>query len=506
MENKYYEELKMNTNPRENLSLLRKEIKDPDKKRQLLELVGDGALLIGLLSGEDPKVRKNAALLLGDLEMQSAAEALFAAYRKETTLFVKSAYLMALGRLDTTEYFNALKECLDELTETEPEENEKKHIDGQILELRKMITGHEGIKRHTFTDFCGAHEILFTTNREQRETTLEEMEGLPDGSWKAVRLHPLGVLVNAEKLAPFTILRTCREILFPIHREGHVIAPYLLDAQPVSAAVGIWESELPGLLAEWHREQEPFYFRLELKARMELDKKTIFARRFAAELMRLSGGRLINSTSEYELEIRLIENRDGRLSPFFKLSTIPDTRFAYRRHAAAASIHPAAAAMLVELAKPWLKEEAQILDPFCGVGTMLIERDIRVPAREIYGIDIFGDAVRMARENAAAAGKRIHFINRDYFDFRHDYAFDEIITNPPVRGRRTKEEMDAFYASFFEKSKELLAPDGVIILYSNEEGHVKKQLRLHPCYRLIREFCVREKEHFYLYVIGLRIG
>ena len=30
--------------------------------------------------------------------------------------------------------------------------------------------------------------------------------------------------------------------------------------------------------------------------------------------------------------------------------------------------------MIVALAEPYLKENAQILDPFCGVGTMLIER------------------------------------------------------------------------------------------------------------------------------------
>ncbi len=61
--------------------------------------------------------------------------------------------------------------------------------------------------------------------------------------------------------------------------------------------------------------------------------------------------------------------------------------------------------MLVALAEPYLKENAQILDPFCGVGTMLIERDIRVPAREKYGIDIFGEAIRGARENASYAGE-----------------------------------------------------------------------------------------------------
>lgn len=125
------------------------------------------------------------------------------------------------------------------------------------------------------------------------------------------------------------------------------------------------------------------------------------------------------------------------------------------------------------LAKPYLKENAQILDPCCGVGTMLIERDILVPAREKYGIDIFGDAIDMARENAALAGEKINFIHRDYFDFKHDYKFDEIVTNMPVKGKKAKEDMDSFYARFFEKSKSLLAEDGIIIMYSNEVGFVK---------------------------------
>ena len=64
--------------------------------------------------------------------------------------------------------------------------------------------------------------------------------------------------------------------------------------------------------------------------------------------------------------------------------------------------------------------------------------------------------------------------------------------------------MDALYASFFEKSKEILAPGGVMIFYSNEEGMVKKQLRLHTEYRLIQEFVISEKRHFSLYIVGIK--
>lgn len=142
-------------------------------------------------------------------------------------------------------------------------------------------------------------------------------------------------------------------------------------------------------------------------------------------------------------------------------------------------MHPSLAALIMELAAPYLKENAQIIDPFCGVGTMLIERDIRVPAREKYGTDIFGEAIDGARENAALAGEQINFIHRDFFDFRHDYLFDEIVTNMPVRGKMTREQLDRLYEKFFRKALTILEKEAVIVMYTGEIGFVKKQLRLH---------------------------
>ena len=254
-------------------------------------------------------------------------------------------------------------------------------------------------------------------------------------------------------------------------------------------------------LTECHEGDAPFFFRLEVKS---AEPKTEFVKKLGASLEKKSDWKLANSTTDYEIEIRLIEAKDGSFVPFLKLYSMKMKRFAYRKNAIAMSIHPATAAMLMYLAKPYLKENAQILDPCCGVGTMLIERDILVPAREKYGIDIFGDAIDMARENAALAGEKINFIHRDYFDFKHDYKFDEIVTNMPVKGKKAKEDMDAFYARFFEKSKSLLAEDGIIIMYSNEVGFVKKQLRLQPCYRLIQEYTVRKKDSYCLFIIGMK--
>ncbi len=48
---------------------------------------------------------------------------------------------------------------------------------------------------------------------------------------------------------------------------------------------------------------------------------------------------------------------------------------------------------ITQLAKDYLKEEAQVLDPFCGVGTMLIERNQVKKAKVMYGVDLYGEAI-----------------------------------------------------------------------------------------------------------------
>ena len=98
-------ELLDNQNIRTNLSNLRKEIKDETKLEEARKLVkANEAVFLGFLGHEDAKSRKNAALLLGDLCYEAAAEALYRAYEQETTLFVKSAYLEAMAQLNAEAY------------------------------------------------------------------------------------------------------------------------------------------------------------------------------------------------------------------------------------------------------------------------------------------------------------------------------------------------------------------------------------------------------------------
>ena len=488
-------ELQCNQNVRTNLSELRQSLKKGtvDDYQKCRVMVKDNeALFLSFLQNEDAKTRKNAALVLGDVAYQNGADALYEAYQKENTLFVRAAYLEALAALEVADKLEGLRQCLENLLQQEILPENKKHVDEEIRVLRKIIIAYDGITHHT-ADVTGKKvTVLLLTNRSQRETIRRTI------SCGVATVHPLGVLVETDKLEELLELRTYREIVFPLNLKG------FLPANAVESAKVIWNADVLGLLRGLHKEAGNYYFRIECKSAMSLEERSAFTKRLATELERLSGGTFINSTKDYEVELRLIANKDGEFYPCLKLATIKSNRFAYRKNAIAASIHPSTAALIMEIAAPYLKENAQIMDPFCGVGTMLIERDERVPAREMYGTDIFGDAIGYARENTELAGKKVNYIHRDYMDFKHEYKFDEIVTNMPLRGKKTKQEMDEFYKEFFEKSKEILAKEAIIVMYTNELGFVKKQLRLQKEYSLIQETCLQAKNDFYLLILSYK--
>lgn len=478
------EELLKQENTRQNLSRLRSLIKEHECKVQAYELLKEhDDLLISFLASEDAKTRKNAALLIGDLQISHLADDLFKAYESENTRFVKSSYLTALLQLDIPQLVPKLVDQKKLLEQTEITEENRKHVDEELREINKILIKYNGIKRHTPILEGVRAELLLTTNKLYREIVRRQLPV------KETKLHPLGVIVKTDNIRLIMKVRTYRQMYFMINTEG------LLSGNEREMASQLWKSDMYDILRRMHREPGPFYYRIESSADGE------FQSRLSAALDRLSGGKLINSANNYEIVIKLIQTRDGSYFPCLRLCSVKDDRFTYRKNVLSTSIHPSTAALLVELAKPYLKENAQIMDPFCGVGTMLIERKLAVPAREIYATDIYGDAIEMGRENARIAKTGINFIHRDFFDFKHDYKFDELITDMPVRGKQTRSEMELFYERFFDKAKQILAKGGIIVMYSNEIGFVKKQIRLRPEYKLLQETCILDKKGFYLFVI-----
>lgn len=484
-------DLQEEKNIRETLIRIKQQIReDEDYKARFLQWEQEHHRLPECLGHEDPKVRKNAALLIGELGLQENIEALWEAYQTEQTLFVKSSYLTAMERLDFHLYTEKLHELYEKLCSMQPAENEKKHYKEQLKVLGQMLRSMEPHKRHKFSGYDKELDVLLLTNSSYREVTASQIR---DGK---VLLTKAGVRVKTTNLRELLAIRTYQEMIFFLPGIKRV------QPDPEKMAEMVVQAGIVEYLKKLHASQEtPFYFRVEMRGRQDDHVRRSLIHKFAEALEEQSDRELINAVDDYEVEIRLAPASDGTYLPCLKFFTIPMRRFAYRKQSVAATTQPATAALLMQLAKKYLTEGAQVLDPFCGVGTMLIERDLLVAAGDMYGTDIFGEAVKKGRENALAAGMNINFINRNFFDFTHKYLFDEIVTDMPLRGKKTREEQDGFYADFFRKVTEVLRPGGYMFLYSNENGFVKKQLRLHKEFRLVKEDCIREKTGYYFFVI-----
>ena len=163
---------------------------------------------------------------------------------------------------------------------------------------------------------------------------------------------------------------------------------------------------------------------------------------------------------------------------------------------------------------PW-KGDRILVDPFCGSGTFPIEAALMaaniapglnreftaeawshiVPKKawysaveeansliktgvktDIQGYDIDDDCVRIARENARAAGVEdmIHFQKRDVRDLSHPGKYGFIITNPPYGERiGSEKEISELYRILGERYKRLETWSmGVITSYEKAESDI----------------------------------
>ena len=94
----YLEQIREKKNIRQSLIELKQLIHDENQKKALAyELAGDFSDFVELLSDEDPKIRKNAVLILGEMECDDLVDTIWNAYEEEHTLFVKADYIKSLS-------------------------------------------------------------------------------------------------------------------------------------------------------------------------------------------------------------------------------------------------------------------------------------------------------------------------------------------------------------------------------------------------------------------------
>ena len=548
-----FDSLITSDNPRTLLSQIRQLLKDCPGALKDEDVFYSYAtvepIILVCLTHEDAKTRKNAALVLqtiaeeygmdifgddqvddaaasdeaptaSDLPSAEVASYLYAAYKAEETMFVRSAYLEALKCFDCEPYRAELMERLTFLKEESWAEGDLKHVREERHAIESLFEASASEMKSEFKGLDREMGILLVIDEAVREAAQTELGA-------GARVVPGGVRLTTSSWKKVQSCRLYKEALFPvplrkgsqitISNMGSLVADSKLIPMVDELLKAAGDSTQTGSAGEnavsvgnaaentgsvvsvgENAGAREHPFRMEIRSSSDEDRSGAALKRAAAELEEASKGRLRNSKTAYEFTLVLMAKRDGSLSPYIKLPDSTDHRFDYRKNSEATSMSAVMAAEAVQMIRPYLKDGAQVIDPFAGVGTLLIERAKAVPHGDLYATDIYGHAVIGGRENAELAGVNISYINRDFFDFKHDYPFDEVITEFPDLFNKEAEEKEEFFRNFFRSAMEVTADKAMLFLISAEDKAMHKHIRLNPELRIVSEIEFRGHEKIYV--------
>jgi 23S rRNA G2445 N2-methylase RlmL len=147
-----------------------------------------------------------------------------------------------------------------------------------------------------------------------------------------------------------------------------------------------------------------------------------------------------------------------------------------------ASLRPSVAAAMVWLTEP--QPEDVFLDPLCGSGTILMEREQAGPYRQILGGDIQPDRVKATRQNVLGRRREERITIRQWDAQKlplGDGAVDKVATNFPF-GKQvgSPAELPRLYQGVLAELQRVVRPGGRIVLLSSEYDLVKETIRRLP--------------------------
>lgn len=312
-----WENLLKSEEPGQNLGKIRQAVKSTSGLEALNEIIrGKEDMVMKWLTSEDAKSRQNTALLIGDLRGQEFLSSLWMAYKNESEYFVKPAYLWAIGKLDYQVYLEELKEQLKDLKKLELTVDNEKYIQEEIQAIAALIIEIEGVPKHIFTGWEKPYNIILLTNRNEAENVANELRELEPGT--PVKAVGAGVMAKVKNLIWLKSLRTYHELLFLVPGMKKCLMDSLVVAET------IMKSDLLTFLRDSHAGEAPYYFRLEMKSKQLQEEKSEFLKKLAISIEELSEQKLMNSTDDYQFEIRIIENKQGSCNLLVKLFTLKE--------------------------------------------------------------------------------------------------------------------------------------------------------------------------------------
>ena len=417
---------------------------------ELINGMPDRRSLDALLSSQKPKVRKNAARLIGEIMQPNDVSSLLRALENEKTYFVAPSIILALGNSKSAFAPDAIRAFVDALPPDAEEKQREEITQAAQTALSRLIE-----REHPeFTGLDRPRVFLLTSACSCSRAIMDE------AAEKGVKadLQQNGVLLQSDDYGGLFKLRCFDEALIRLCRAE--------SREPEKIAAAIAKSDVMELAARYSAAPQ---YRLEVRNAAPQEKTEIIAAVKKAVP-------LVNSPSSYDMELRIEPDKSGA-QVYVKLYIPKDPRFAYRKGSISASISPSTAASIMRLSKKYLKPDGRALDPCCGSGTLLIERARLMPHGELVGVDIDMEALRVARENVKASGEKIALIGGDLRKFKPDAPFDELFANLPFGSRvGSKSSNTQLYSTLVSRLDELLKPDGTAFLYTTQLAPLERLL------------------------------
>ncbi|MCR5432011.1 MAG: methyltransferase [Lachnospiraceae bacterium] len=454
-----------------------------------------------ILSYDDVKVRQFGAFCIAGLMGERSSGKIVSAYLNEDVDYVKEHYVKALSGLTKISGEERLYERLDELETLLKQEKTESHKH-YVKEIRLLL----GLLRTTggkrvFTGHKVKSEIILTTNRNFREITLSEIRKFPKKTFNA------GVMTICDDTDKIKNIRTYEEMLFvpPFDEERYgnlwcdkdiariyvkdILTPYILERM---------------IVAEGDK-RLPISFRLDIKGESVREKEEQIQRTLTEIVEEESGYGLINVRNDFDIQVRFVKRKTGVFKPLVKFCSPRDDRFSYKISDIAAGIKPYLASLICNLCSEYMSENSRVIDPFCGAGTLLVERDKLLKTEFLFGSDIYPAACAAAEKNLSKAGLtgRSKIINKDFLSLEHKEPFTEMITDLPFETeKKSEKDLEGIYSAFFGRAERLLCKDSYLFVYTRNSTLFKKQI-LKNKITMIKCFEISKREGAYLFVLKL---
>jgi 23S rRNA G2445 N2-methylase RlmL len=337
----------------------------------------DAALTVALRDTA-PKVRKSAAIALAREGNDAAIDALAAALHVEEFEWVRASLILAIGKVRGRAAERVLRDW-------QPQSDAER--DARAKALDRVAEAVDDIAWRT--DVVDA-PLFASVPRGLEDVAQAEAAALGVASAR----ERAGLL----RFAQGTPIRGLLARLRCVHDVRLLVA----EGEPLTDDV---PRRLASLLrdADWRgwigSSGGVLRYRFSLD-NLDLPKST-FREALSSVRDALQTHALADSPSNYALLLR-VQSAPDRTRVWLVPTFEGDQRFAYRKADVGAAIDPVVGASLVRLLRT--STDAQVVDPTCGSGTLLIERALLDAAVTATGLDISPTAVRAATENVIAAG------------------------------------------------------------------------------------------------------